>query len=93
MSTAVGVGFLDLDLWRSVEPGTPSPARRLEACAALNDAGVPCGVLLAPILPFLTDSPAQIEATLRAVAEAGATHVPPIVVHCGRVPASGVRPG
>ena len=36
----VSVGFIDKELWRSVEPGTPAPARRLEACAALNERGL-----------------------------------------------------
>ncbi|MGH8866369.1 MAG: Rv2578c family radical SAM protein [Actinomycetes bacterium] len=81
VATNVSVGFLDEPLWRSVEPGTPSPRRRLEVCRTLNDAGVPCGVLMAPVLPYLTDSPAQVDATVRAIAEAGATHVAPIVLH------------
>jgi DNA repair photolyase len=77
----VSVGFVDRDLWRSLEPGTPSPLKRLEVCRALNDAGVGCGVLMAPIIPFLSDSPSQLGATVKAIAEAGATHVAPIVLH------------
>lgn len=81
VSTAVSVGFTDTDLWRAVEPGTPAPARRLDVCRTLNSAGVRCGVLMAPILPFLTDSPAQLDGTVRAIAAAGATTVTPIVLH------------
>ena len=81
VSAAVSVGFVDETLWRSVEPGTPSPQRRLDACSALNEAGIPCGVLMAPVLPFLTDSEEQLEATVAAVAASGATHVSPIVLH------------
>jgi len=77
----VSAGFTDTELWRAVEPGTPAPARRLEACATLNDRGLPCGVLMGPVLPFLTDSPAQLDATVRQIAEAGAIHVVPIVLH------------
>jgi DNA repair photolyase len=77
----VSVGFVDKSLSKSVEPGTPSPQRRLEVCAALTDRGLPCGVLMGPVLPFLSDSPAQLEATVRAAAAAGATHVSPIVLH------------
>jgi DNA repair photolyase len=77
----VSVGSIDTGLWRSVESGTPSPHKRLEVCSKLNAAGVPCGVLMAPILPYLSDSPAQLEATVRAIAEAGANHVVPIVLH------------
>jgi DNA repair photolyase len=72
---------VDEQVWRSVEPGTPSPRRRLEVCAALNEAGIRCGVLMAPVLPFLTDSDAQIDATVRAVAASGATYVSPIPLH------------
>jgi DNA repair photolyase len=81
VSTNVSVGFTDEALWRSVEPGTPSPRRRLEVCRELNAAGVPCGVLMAPVLPYLTDSDAQVDEAVAAIAEAGATHVAPIVLH------------
>src|SRR6516165_2536529 len=77
----VSVGFVDKELWRSVEPGTPAPARRLEACAALNDQGLRCGVLMGPVVPFLSDSPAQLDAAVSQIAAAGATHVMPIVLH------------
>jgi DNA repair photolyase len=77
----VSVGFVDKELWRSVEPGTPAPARRLEACAALNDRGLRCGVLMGPVVPFLSDSPAQLDAAVSQIAAAGATHVMPIVLH------------
>ena len=81
VSTAVSVGFVDQALWREVEPGTPNPLKRLEVCKTLNDAGVRCGVLMAPILPGLTDSPSQLSATVEAIARAGAQHVTPIVLH------------
>jgi DNA repair photolyase len=77
----VSAGFTDKDLWRSIEPGTPAPARRLEACAALNERGLPCGVLMGPVVPFLSDSPAQLDQTVRQIAAAGAHHVMPIVLH------------
>jgi DNA repair photolyase len=77
----VSVGSIDRELWRSVEPGTPSPQKRLEVCAKLTEAGVGCGVLMAPILPYLSDSPERLEATVKAIAEAGARHVTPIVLH------------
>jgi DNA repair photolyase len=77
----VSVGFVDKAISRSVEPGTPSPERRLGVCAAITARGLPCGVLMGPVLPFLTDSPAQLEATVRLAAEAGAAHVSPIVLH------------
>src|ERR687896_94165 len=81
VSTAVSVGSVDTDLWRLVEPGTPSPHKRLEVCAALNDHGIGCGVLMGPVLPYLSDSPAQLEATVRQIAAAGATSVSAITLH------------
>jgi DNA repair photolyase len=77
----VSVGSIDKELWRSVEPGTPAPARRLEACAALNERGLRCGVLMGPVIPFLSDSPAQLDAAVSQIAATGATHVSPIVLH------------
>ncbi len=77
----VSVGFVDKEISRSVEPGTPSPERRLDVCAALTDRGLRCGVLMGPVLPFLTDSPAQLETTVRLAAQAGAASVSPIVLH------------
>jgi DNA repair photolyase len=81
VATNFSVGFIDEGLWRTVEPGTPRPSARLEAVHALNDAGIPTGVLMAPILPYVTDHDEQLEATVKAIAEAGATHVSPIVLH------------
>lgn len=77
----MSVGFVDRQLWRSLEPGTPAPQKRLEVCRKLNQGGIPCGVLMAPIIPYLADSPDQLSETVRAIAEAGATHVAPIVLH------------
>ncbi|HEY3687652.1 MAG TPA: intein-containing Rv2578c family radical SAM protein [Streptosporangiaceae bacterium] len=77
----VSAGFLDRDLWRTLESGTPAPEKRLEVCAALNDRGIACGVLMAPIVPYLTDSPKAIDTAVAAIAQTGATHVTPIVLH------------
>ncbi|GGN29885.1 radical SAM protein [Streptomyces fuscichromogenes] len=78
---SVSVGFVDPELWRTVEPGTPAPERRLDVVRALAEAGVGCGVLMAPVIPFLGDHPAQLRATVRAIAAAGATSVTPLVLH------------
>ncbi|WP_121703794.1 Rv2578c family radical SAM protein [Streptomyces sp. E5N298] len=78
---SVSVGFTDTDLWRTVEPGTPAPERRLEVVRALGERGIGCGVLMAPVIPFLGDEPAQLRATVRAIAAAGATSVTPLVLH------------
>ena len=77
----VSAAFTDESLWRAIEPGTPAPERRLAACAALNDAGLRCGVLMGPVVPYLSDSPAQLAAAVRQAAAAGAPHVTPIVLH------------
>src|SRR5205823_12382736 len=77
----VSVGSVDRDVWRSLEPGTPAPQKRLEVCRTLTDVGIGCGVLMAPIIPFLSDSPEQLAATVRAIADAGARYVSPIVLH------------
>jgi DNA repair photolyase len=63
---------VDLALWRTLEPGTASPIKRLEVMRRLIDAGVPCGVLLAPILPGITDSVESIEAVAEAAHRHGA---------------------
>src|SRR5690349_696548 len=78
---AVSVGCADAGLWRQLEPGTPSPQRRLEVCAAFTAAGLPCAVLMGPVVPFLSDSPEQLENTVRQIAQAGAASVTPIVLH------------
>jgi DNA repair photolyase len=81
VSVNVSVGSVDKALWRQVEPGTPAPWARLGVCRTLTDAGIGCGVLMAPILPFLSDSPRQLDTTVRAIAEAGARRVTPLVLH------------
>jgi DNA repair photolyase len=78
---AVSVGFVDKELWRLVEPGTPSPRKRLEVCATLNEHGIGCGVLMGPVIPYLTDSPRQLAAAVREIAEAGATSVSAVTLH------------
>ncbi|MGH3601661.1 MAG: intein-containing Rv2578c family radical SAM protein, partial [Pseudonocardiaceae bacterium] len=77
----VSVGFVDGALWRRVEPGAPAPRARLRVCRTLTDAGIGCGVLMAPVLPYLTDSVSQLEATVCAIAEAGARSITPLVLH------------
>ncbi|WP_338106332.1 intein-containing Rv2578c family radical SAM protein [Micromonospora terminaliae] len=75
------VGFVDEALWRAVEPGTPSPRRRLDAVRRLTDAGFSVGVLMAPILPGLSDDDESIDATVAAIAASGATSVTPLPLH------------
>ena len=77
----VSVGIIDKSLSRSIEPGTPSPERRLAVCAALSERGLSCGVLMGPVIPYLSDSPEQLDAAVRKIASAGAAHVSAIVLH------------
>jgi len=75
------IGTLDRDVWRLTEPGTPPPDQRVKAVARLNDAGIPCGVLIAPVLPCLSDGEDQIAAVVEACVAAGATSITPIALH------------
>ena len=81
VSTALSIGTLDEDAWRKSEPGTPHPRKRMEAVRRLNDAGIPCGVMVAPVLPGITDSSAQLKEVVTAAVDAGATHISPIHLH------------
>jgi DNA repair photolyase len=75
VSTAMSIAHLDHEVWRTAEPGTPHPRKRMEAVARLNDAGVPCGVMMMPILPGISDDAAGMRATVTAAVEAGATFI------------------
>jgi len=77
----LSIGTVDEDVWRASEPGTPPPRQRIEAVRRLNEAGIACGVLVAPILPGISDDPAQLEAVVEAVLGAGAVSVAPILLH------------
>ncbi len=81
ISTAFSIPTLDDDVWRKSEPGTPHPRKRLEAVRKLNEAGIPCGVMLAPILPGISDDPKKMREVIAAAIDAGATHVSPILLH------------
>lgn len=70
VSVGLSVTTLDPALCRGLEPRAPAPARRLAAIRALSAAGVPVRVMVAPVIPVLTDS--EMEAILAAAAEAGA---------------------
>jgi DNA repair photolyase len=77
----LSIGTLDDDVWRTTEPGTPKPNQRMRAVEALNTAGIPCGVLIAPVLPGLSDRPDQLEAVATAAVEAGAVSVSTVMLH------------
>lgn len=69
----VSLAFVDEGLQQAVEPGTPTPRARLDLIRATRAAGLPCGVMIAPVLPWLTDSTDHLTRLLDAVHEAGAT--------------------
>ena len=77
----VSLALLDPALHRVLEPGTPTPRARLDLVRALREAGLPCGVFVAPVLPHLTDSVAALDALLGEVAAAGATGVSVVALH------------
>lgn len=77
------IGTLDETVWRNTEPGTPHPRQRVKAVETLNNAGVSCGVLMAPILPGLSDHTEQLEEVVRACNDAGAVSISPVVLHLG----------
>jgi DNA repair photolyase len=75
------IGTLDREVWRLTEPGTPPPDRRVEALRRLTALGIPCGVLVAPVLPGLSDSEAQLREVVEACATAGAVSISGVALH------------
>ena len=73
VSVAVSLAVGDPDLHADLEPGTPSPRARLELIRAISDAGLNCHVMIAPVLPMMTDSVEHLDGLLGRVASAGAT--------------------
>ena len=75
----VGVGIslamTDEQLSEAVEPGTPGPRARLKLISRLREAGLPCGVMAMPILPWLSDSDEALDSLFGSLAAAGATGV------------------
>jgi DNA repair photolyase len=77
----LSIPTLDAKAWRATEPHTPHPQARLEAVAELNRAGIPTGVLIAPLMPGINDAPEQVEPLLQAAAAAGAIGIGGIALH------------
>jgi DNA repair photolyase len=75
---AITITTLDADIARTLEPRAATPARRLRTIRTLADAGVPVGVSIAPIIPFVTEP--DMERVLEACAQAGATSASYIVL-------------
>ena len=81
VSVAISLAVGDADLHRDVEPGTPSPQARLALITAVRDAGLDCHVMVAPVLPYLTDSAEHLDGLLGQIAAAGATGVTVFGLH------------
>jgi DNA repair photolyase len=75
LSVNVSVPTLDDRIWRTTEPGTAPPRRRLEIVRRLVDAGIRTNVAIAPILPGLSDRPELLAEAVAAAREAGAHHL------------------
>jgi DNA repair photolyase len=80
-SAALSVPTIDERAWRATEPHTPNPRARLEAIAELTRAGISTGVLIAPLMPGINDSPEQVSKILELATEAGASYISGIALH------------
>jgi DNA repair photolyase len=77
----LSIPTLEEKAWRQTEPHTPHPRKRIEAIAELRKAGIPVGVLIAPIIPGVNDAPGQVEELAAACGEAGAESIAGIGLH------------
>ncbi|RVX40738.1 DNA repair photolyase [Nonomuraea polychroma] len=77
---AVSIAFVDERIRRAVEPGAPTAQARLELVSSLVEAGVAVRVLMAPVLPLLSDAADQLAATVRRIAGTGVRAVEPVVL-------------
>ncbi len=68
-SVAMSISTLDRDTWRRLEPGTAPPWQRLRAVRKLAETGVEAGVLIAPIVPGITDTSGHLRELVRAAAD------------------------
>ncbi len=81
VSMAVSIALADERVHASLEPGAPSPRARLELVRAIVDAGLACQVLVAPVLPLITDSDGDLDRILAEIAAAGATGATVFALH------------
>ena len=81
VSVNFSIPTMEEKAWRETEPHTPHPRKRMEAVAAFNEAGIPSGVLIAPLMPGINDDPEQVEEIVALAEEAGATFVNGIALH------------
>jgi DNA repair photolyase len=81
VSVNLSIPTLDEDAWRATEPHTPSPAARLDAVAELRRRGIDSGVLIAPLMPGINDSPEQVRPIVERAKKAGATFLGGVALH------------
>jgi DNA repair photolyase len=81
ISASLSIPTLDERAWRATEPHTPNPRARLEAVAELNRAGIPTGVLIAPLMPGINDAPHQLEPLVQGAVAAGAKSIGGAALH------------
>jgi DNA repair photolyase len=81
VQAAFSVPTLEEKAWRASEPHTPHPRKRLEAVGELTRAGIPTGILIAPLMPGINDDPRQVEKVLELAGEMGAVSVGGIHLH------------
>src|SRR3989441_3040905 len=79
------IATMDAAVAREIEPDVPPPLRRLEALRSLAQAGVPVAVLLAPVIPGITDHPKQLAAVVMAAKDYGASSLWTNALHLGDV--------
>lgn len=77
----LSIPTLEEKAWRATEPHTPHPRKRIEAVCELTRAGIPTGVLIAPLIPGVNDVPGQIEELVELCGEAGARSVGGVPLH------------
>jgi len=81
VSVNLSVPTLDEEAWRATEPHTPSPSARLDAVAELRSRGIDSGVLIAPLMPGINDSPDQVQPIVDRAKEANATFLGGVALH------------
>jgi DNA repair photolyase len=81
VSVNLSVPTLDEEAWRATEPHTPSPSARLDAVAELRRRGIDSGVLIAPLMPGINDSPDQVRPIVERARKAKATFLGGAALH------------
>jgi len=81
VTMAVSIALADEEIHQALEPGAPTPRARLALVRAITEAGLPCSVLVAPVLPMITDSDDDLDRILRLIAAAGATSATVFALH------------